>query len=175
MQIQERKIKMNKTNKTVSTIKTCVIVVLVIIILINLSSTRAYKAGMNKLLREKDMKIAELRILLDEERYGDETETYTDDYTESSYKEETPAYLTSVSLSDGSYSVPRDIKAGTYNIKSEDGDFGLITGDLASGYISTTIGKREGHKENTYNNLRLSNGDEFKIEGGCTMVFEPVK
>ena len=74
---------MNKTNKTVSTIKTCVIVVLVIIILINLSSTRAYKAGMNELLREKDMKIAELRILLDEERYGDETETYTDDYTES--------------------------------------------------------------------------------------------
>ena len=63
MQIQERKIKMNKTNKTVSTIKTCVIVVLVIIILINLSSTRAYKAGMNELLREKDMKIAELRIL----------------------------------------------------------------------------------------------------------------
>lgn len=167
-------------NKTISTIKTCIIVALVIIILINLSSTRAYKEEMNILLEEKDQKIAELREMLREEianNSDNNNNSNNNNSNSSSSKEEEEeiSYKVLVSLSDGSYSVPKDIKAGTYNIKSEDGDFGLITGDLASGYISTTIGKREGHKEKTYNNLRLSNGDEFKIEGGCTMVFEPAR
>lgn len=166
-------------NKTISTIKTCIIVALVIIILINLSSRMTYKEEMNILLEEKDQKIAELREMLREEiaNNSDNNNNNNNNSNSSSSKkeEEEISYKVSVSLSDGAYSVPKDIKAGTYNIKSEDGDYGLITGDLASGYISTTIGKRQGHKEKTYNNLRLSNGDEFKIEGGCTMVFEPAR
>lgn len=84
-------------------------------------------------------------------------------------------------LSAGKYTVGKkldgttDINPGTYNIYAKEG-YGLLTGDLWQGYISETIGYSSFSKvTETYEELFLRKGDEFKIEGECILVFEPAK
>lgn len=77
----------------------------------------------------------------------------------------------SYSLSNGTYKVGKDIAAGTYNFKATSG-YGLISGDFASGFLSMTIGISDDFPDNrTYNNLVLTQGDEFKIINGVTIEF----
>lgn len=84
-------------------------------------------------------------------------------------------------LSAGKYTVGKkldgttDINPGTYNIYAKEG-YGLLTGDLWQGYISETIGYSSFSRvTETYEELFLRKGDEFKIEGECILVFEPAR
>lgn len=84
-----------------------------------------------------------------------------------------------ISLSDGTYTVGTDIAAGIYNLEAESG-LGLISGDLKNGYFSEIMGSSsdfDGYEEyysETYNNLRLYDGDVFEIESGVTIEFVPI-
>lgn len=125
----------------------------------------------HKVLKEKDREIEYLTEQLNNSKTL-QTETEKTESINISNKT-TSTSLKTVYLSDGAYSVPEDIAAGTYNISAKS-RYGLLTGDFASGYVSTTIGYSSHHGQNrTYSNLKLSNGDTFTIESGCTMIFTP--
>ena len=142
--------------------KNLLIIVIVIIAAIVLLAT-------NHKVNEKDKEIEHLKEQIEQTNH---TETDIAD-TISTDTNTTYTSLKTVELSTGLYRVPDDIAEGTYNVSAKSG-YGLLTGNFASGYISTTIGYDSSQdRTNTYSNLKLSNGDEFKIESNCTMVFTP--
>lgn len=78
-----------------------------------------------------------------------------------------------ITLSKGTYTVGVDINLGTYDLIADSG-FGLLTGDLSSGFISEAIGISERYPNSkTYNGLELTDGDKFTIKSSVTIKFIP--
>ena len=144
------------------------LIIAVVVLLIGMINNHKVLDEKNAEIEYLNKQIKTLEIAKVEDSEENEEKVSTSISTEETY-----IRLKTVELSDGSYSVPEDIAAGTYNVSAKEG-YGLLTGDFASGYISTTIGYSSHHGQTrTYSNLKLSNGDKFTIESGCTMVFEP--
>ena len=89
----------------------------------------------------------------------------------SSTSSDTSISKQTVTLSKGSYTVGVDIQPGIYDLLADSG-FGLITGNLSSGFISEAIGISDMYPNSkTYNGLELTNGDKFTIKSSVTIKF----
>lgn len=77
-----------------------------------------------------------------------------------------------ITLSNGTYIVGTDIQPGTYDLEVVSG-FGVITGDLESGYICERIGLNDSNTSETYKGLELSINDKFEIKNGVEIKFIP--
>ena len=79
-----------------------------------------------------------------------------------------------VCLSDGQYKVGKDISAGTYDLRGIEG-YGKLKGKFfSSGNTSIVIGISDLYPSSeTYQNLELTDGDEFEIMSGVTIEFTP--
>lgn len=97
----------------------------------------------------------------------DDSDSFSDISSDASISKQT------VTLSKGSYTVGVDIQPGIYDLLADSG-FGLITGNLSSGFISEAIGISERYPNSkTYSGLELTNGDKFTIKSSVTIKFIP--
>lgn len=118
-------------------------------------------------------KITSTSTIIDIPNSSTDSMNSTDDSDSPSDISEASISKQTVTLFKGSYTVGIDIQSGTYDLLADSG-FGLITGDLSSGFISEAIGISEHYPNSkTYSGLELTNGDEFVIKSNVTIKFIP--
>ncbi len=160
------------SEETKSTIKLIAAIVIIMFVFKVLS-------GEPESYTEEEIKAAFSKSKKVETSYNEETEQNNEenDVNEEEIDEFAEYRAKKVELSAGYHNVGRDgeINPGTYRVYAKTG-YGLITGDLWQGYISETVGYNSATcVTERINKLFLTKEDSFKIEGRCTLVFEPIE
>ena len=157
------------SEETKSTIKLFAAIIIVILV---------FKVLADEPYTEEELKV-ELSKMTQNNDINEEIELIDQESEENEEKVDEFAHLRAkkVELSAGYHNVGNDgeINPGTYRVYAKSG-YGLITGDLWQGYISETVGYSSFTcVTDKIDRIFLTKEDSFKIEGKCTLVFEPIE
>ena len=152
---------MRVSEETKSTIKLFAAIVIIMLV---------FKVLVDEPYTEEELKVELSKIEKVEE--SEEIEQDTEEIDEFAHLR-----AKKVELSAGYHNVGNDgkINPGTYRVYAKEG-YGLVTGDLWQGYISETVGYSSFTcVTERIDRIFLTKEDSFKIEGRCTLVFEPIE